>query len=167
MIRITDSDPPPYTTSILCVPNRHHIRRSIALYESGFSRRRSSPASMTNNAALAEAEAKEEEEDTETKLAILASIFTNASYDQLLDILIRADGNINRAIDLHLDSATKRSPSPSGLSLVGRSSKRPKITEKTGSVKAAEKSPVKPVNSVLKWTSVAEPPRKVPPSKRN
>ena len=36
------------------------------------------------------------EEDTETKLAILSSIFTNASPEILFDVLILADGNVER-----------------------------------------------------------------------
>ena len=77
----------------------------------------------------------EEEQDTETKLAILSSIFTGASQDSLFDTLIRAEGDIPRAIDLHLDSAPP--------------SKRQKLSTPS------------PQKSILKWTASAEPPRKV------
>lgn len=87
-------------------------------------------------------EPPEEEEDTETKLAILSSIFTGATQETLFDALIRAEGDIPRAIDLHLDSAPPTS----------RPSKRQKMSH----------SPEKQLP--LKWTASAEPPRKVPPS---
>jgi hypothetical protein len=77
----------------------------------------------------------EEEQDTETKLAILSSIFTGASQDSLFDTLIRAEGDIPRAIDLHLDSAPP--------------AKRQKLSTPS------------PQKSILKWTAAAEPPRKV------
>lgn len=77
----------------------------------------------------------EEEQDTETKLAILSSIFTGASQDSLFDTLIRAEGDIPRAIDLHLDSAPR--------------AKRQKLSTPS------------PQKSILKWTASAEPPRKV------
>src|SRR5277367_5176454 len=48
-----------------------------------------------------------DEEDTEIKLAILSSIFTGASPESLFDVLIKADGSVKRAIDLHLDSAKR------------------------------------------------------------
>jgi hypothetical protein len=54
--------------------------------------------------------AEEEEEDTETKLAILSSIFTSASQENLFDVLIQAEGNIHRAIDLHLDTLKAQIP---------------------------------------------------------
>jgi hypothetical protein len=96
---------------------------------------------------------EEDEEDTETKLAILSSIFTNASQEALLDVLIQAEGNIGQAIDLHLDTATKTTPSDEGP----RPPKRPRLDSK---------SPVKQskdISSILKWTGSAEPPRKVLP----
>lgn len=90
-----------------------------------------------------------DEEDTETKLAILSSIFTSASQELLLDILIKAEGNIPKAIDLHLDSTSLHHADPS------TASPPPKR------VKASHESPTKSLNSILKWTSTAEPPRKV------
>jgi hypothetical protein len=91
--------------------------------------------------------ADEEEEDTETKLAILSSIFTSASQENLFDILIQAEGNIHKAIDLHLDTSKHKSPD------FEPPPKRVKTSHGT--------SPVKPLNTLLKWTSAAEPPRKV------
>jgi hypothetical protein len=89
-----------------------------------------------------------EEEDTETKLAILSSIFTSASQQSLFDILIKAEGNIPKAIDLHLDSSSRDNP--------------PRTTSPPPKrVKTSHESPTKSLNSILKWTSSAEPPRKV------
>src|SRR5277367_1707458 len=95
------------------------------------------------------------EEDTETKLAILSSIFTSASPESLFDVLIRADGKVERAIDIHLDSAKRPatdSPPPH------KRQKRSVSPVKRPSFGSPEKS----LSSVLKWTPTAEPPRKVP-----
>jgi hypothetical protein len=94
--------------------------------------------------------AEEEEEDTETKLAILSSIFTSASQENLFDVLIQAEGNVHKAIDLHLDTSRLTTPD------VEPPSKRLKVSHET--------SPTKDINSLLKWTSAAESPRKVPSS---
>jgi hypothetical protein len=108
--------------------------------------------SMTNNIV------ELDEEDTETKLAILASIFTRATHEELFDILIRADGKVDRAIDLQLDSWRKRSPSPATHE--NHVSKRPKPQDAEETMTGND-SPVKSLKSVLKWTAAAEPPRKV------
>jgi hypothetical protein len=91
--------------------------------------------------------AEDEEEDTETKLAILSSIFTSASQENLFAVLIQAEGNVHKAIDLHLETSRLRTPD------VEPPSKR---------LKVSHESPTKDINSLLKWTSAAEPPRKVP-----
>ena len=99
-------------------------------------------------------ERPEEDEDTETKLAILSSIFTRASHESLFEVLIQADGDVERAIDLH-PSSTRRSSRP-------ESPERPSKRRKTSPQKPHNASPDgKSLSDVLKWTSSAEPPRKV------
>lgn len=99
-----------------------------------------------------------EEEDTETKLAILSSIFTGATQESLFDILIRADGSIERAIDLHLSSANP----------LERPAKRARINADKPHDHGHEDKENrddavsgKSVGSILKWTPSAEPARKV------
>src|SRR5579871_3818706 len=99
-----------------------------------------------------------EEEDTETKLGILASIFTGASYEELLDILIKAEGNIERSIALQLDSSRR----PTSASFPGEPPlKRPKIQPSVTLISSSTEAPIKSLNTVLKWTPAAEPPGKV------
>jgi hypothetical protein len=86
----------------------------------------------------------EEEQDTETKLAILSSIFTKASPESLFDVLIQADGDVNRAIDLQLDSGRRYDLAP------------PSKRQRTSSSLSPSKGSLR-----LKWTASAEPPRKV------
>ena len=101
----------------------------------------------------------EEPEDTETKLAIISSIFISARQEALLDVLIRAEGDINRAIDLHLSSAADapqaaRPPKRALQDGASSPNKRPSQGAEVGS---------RPLSSVLKWTASAEPARKVFP----
>jgi hypothetical protein len=95
----------------------------------------------------------DDDEDTETKLAILSSIFTKASQDTLFDILIRAEGKIPEAVDLFLDETS----SAGRTATFGPPAKRRKTSEDTtnddGKADAFQR---------LKWADSAEPPRKVP-----
>ena len=94
-----------------------------------------------------------EEEDTETKLAILSSIFTCAPQETLLEILIRAEGNIPRAIDLHLDTA----PTTTSDQDLPRAKRRKPSGPSSPSRNSGDGG------QWLKWTDSAEPPRKVLP----
>lgn len=109
------------------------------------------------NTVVTNMDKEEGEEDTETKLALLSSIFTNASQEALLDILIKADGNVGRAIDLHLDTATQATLHDEGP----RPPKRPRLDSKSPVKQPSSGS--KDISSILKWTGSAEPPRKVLP----
>jgi len=97
------------------------------------------------------------EEDTETKLAILSSIFTSASQNALFDILIRAEGRIPEAIDLYLDNTVAESSASSEPP-----AKRRKLSDST----APWRDPEGKADAIrrLKWIDSAEPARKVRPS---
>jgi hypothetical protein len=94
----------------------------------------------------------DDEEDTETKLAILSSIFTKAPQDALLDILIRAEGRIPEAVDLFLDDTS----SAGRTATFGPPAKRRKTSEEPNN-EGGESDAVQR----LKWTDSAEPARKV------
>ena len=98
----------------------------------------------------------DDEEDTETKLAILSSIFASASQNALLDVLVRAEGRIPQAIDLYLDNTAAESPTSSEPR-----QKRRKPSESTDASRNSEGKS----NAIrlLKWTASAEPARKVSP----
>lgn len=101
-----------------------------------------------------------DEEDTETKLALLASVFPNdISQEELLDVLIKADGDVERAIASRLTNSAKRSPSPAPSEPPPQ--KRLKTQDVRESEAAVSDVPVKSLGSILKWTSIAEPSRKV------
>jgi hypothetical protein len=101
-----------------------------------------------------------EEEDTETKLAILSSIFTGASPESLFDILISAEGSIERAIDLHLASAKPTSERPTKRARLNSDrTQGHNLDKKNGEDGGTGNS----VGSMLKWTPSAEPARKVLP----
>jgi len=107
-----------------------------------------------------------DEEDTETKLALLASVFPNdISQEELLDVLIKADGDVERAIASRLTNSAKRFPSPAPSE--PPPPKRLKTQDVRESEAAVSDVPVKSLGSILKWTSTADPPRKVlrPPRK--
>jgi hypothetical protein len=91
----------------------------------------------------------DDDEDTETKLAILASIFTKAPQDTLFDILIRAEGKIPEAVELFLDETPSAAP-------FGPPAKRRKTSEETNNDEAKSDAVQR-----LKWTDSAEPARKV------
>jgi len=101
------------------------------------------------------ASSQEEELDTETKLAILASTFANESQEDLLDILIRAEGDIENAREAV--QARRKTSVPEGDDEY-RPAKRQRM-ESTSS----EISPTKQkcISSILKWTPAAEPSQKV------
>lgn len=100
---------------------------------------------------------REGEEDTETKVAILSSIFTESSQEFLLDILIQADGNIERAIDLYLNSTRPRPYTDSPE----RPPKRLKSSSASPEKCSTPLPEVRLISDVLKWTSSAETPHKV------
>ncbi|GAO48610.1 hypothetical protein SAICODRAFT_31046 [Saitoella complicata NRRL Y-17804] len=110
-----------------------------------------------------------EEEDTDTKLAILASILTETSTspEELLELLLQADGSVEKAVENHLDkyigqpSATgKRKPLEKQNSIMDHfggppSPKRLKASSEL--VSGASGSFDGPdVASMLKWTESAE-----------
>ena len=97
------------------------------------------------------------EEDTETKLAILCSIFTGSSQESLLDILIQADGNVERAMDLYPNSTRPRPHTDSPE----RPSKRLKSSSASPEKYSTPLTEVRLMSDVLKWTSSAETPQRV------
>ena len=96
------------------------------------------------------------EEDTETKLAILSSIFTSASQNDLFDVLIRAEGRIPQAIDLYLDNTAAESSA---------SNEPPAKCRKHSDPTAPSRNSEGKTDAIrrLKWTDSAEPARKVRP----
>jgi len=103
------------------------------------------------------ASSQEEELDTETKLAILASTFANESQEDLLDILIRAEGDIEKALEA-VQARRKPLPIPEEEDEY-RAAKRQKRESTSSDVSPTKQ---KCLSSILKWTPSAEPPQKVP-----
>jgi len=107
----------------------------------------------------------EEEDDTDTKLAILSSIFTGTSQETLLELLIKADGNVEEAINTQLSLKQRKSRPPTSPP----AAKRQKLTSNPNTSTPPSPSnrslntTQKPLGSILKWTSSAEPPRRVHP----
>ena len=98
----------------------------------------------------------EEELDTETKLAILASSFHIESQEDLLEILIREDGDLEKALEV-LETRPKLPPI-ADEDVECPPTKRPRLeTVAPDTAPTKQKS----LSSVLKWTPSAEPPPRV------
>ena len=98
-----------------------------------------------------------EEEDTETKLALLSSMLTDTPQESLLECLIKADGDIERALNINLNSS-KRHPLEE-LRFIDP--KRPKRDLSSTKKAQSNGSSDNTLISALKWVETAEAPRKV------
>ncbi|BFZ62458.1 hypothetical protein YB2330_003552 [Saitoella coloradoensis] len=100
-----------------------------------------------------------EEDDTDTKLAILASILTGTLPEELLELLLQADGSVAKAIENHSDTYVGRPSTTTGKRKLldirdhfggPPSPKRPKASSELVSGAGPN------VASTLKWTESAE-----------
>ena len=108
----------------------------------------------------------EEEDDTDTKLAILSSIFTGTSQETLLELLIKADGNVEAAINTQLSLEQHKSRPPLSPPIAKRQklSSTPTTSTPLSPSNRSLNTPQKSLGSILKWAPSAEPPRRVHPA---